>query len=151
MQIIITNFTLSDFKKLRYTLINYRLFMHAVRFRGNYWKISRSPNSWREYAVRNEKCTVVNGTSRPILAQQIWNKINLISCKTSNRMNAVNETQWLTYLTKCIGSLFSIETATWLEICIRVYQLPETLRVHTHNTSFFKVPCHKGVKQKKMT
>jgi len=29
-----------------------------------------------------------------------------------------------------------------------VYQLLETLRVHTHNTSFFKVPYHKSVKQK---
>jgi len=33
--------------------------------------------------------------------------------------------------------------------CIRVYQLLETLRVHTHNTSFFKVPYHESVKQKK--
>jgi len=31
---------------------------------------------------------------------------------------------------------------------IRVYQLLETLRVHTHSTSFFKVPYHKSVKQK---
>ena len=56
--------------------------------------------------------------------------------------------QWLNYLTKGGGSLFPIETATWMEICIRVYQLPPTLRVHTHNTSFFKVPYHKSVKQK---
>ena len=53
------------------------------------------------------------------------------------------------YSTKGGGSLFPGETATWLEICIRVYQLPETLRVHTHNISFFKVPYHKTVKQKK--
>jgi len=47
---------------------------------------------------------------------------------------------------------FSEETATWLEVCIRVYQLLETFYtciVHTHNTSFFTVPYHKSVKQKK--
>ena len=46
------------------------------------------------------------------------------------------------------GSLFSRNTATWQEICIREYQLLKTLRVHTHNTSFFKVPYHKSVKRK---
>jgi len=56
--------------------------------------------------------------------------------------------QWLNYSTKGGGFMFPGETATWLEICIRVYQLLETLRVHTHNTSFFKVPYHKSVKQK---
>jgi len=56
--------------------------------------------------------------------------------------------QWLNYSTKGRWFLFPVETATWLEICIRVYQLLETLRVHTHNISLFKVPYHKSVKQK---
>ena len=50
---------------------------------------------------------------------------------------------WRSYRQKYSGmffdsqcsAVFSGETATWLEICIHVYQLPETFRVHTHNTS----------------
>jgi len=62
-------------------------------------------------------------------------------------MTTTEANQWLNYSIKGGGSGdFSGETATWLEICIRVYQLPETLSMHTHNTSSFKVPY-----QKKMT
>jgi len=58
--------------------------------------------------------------------------------------------QWSNYSTKGRRFLFSVETATWLEICIRVYHAVtgNILRAHTHNTSFFKVPYHITVKQK---
>jgi len=59
--------------------------------------------------------------------------------------------QWLNYSMKGGGSLFPIETATWLDMYTCVSVTGDFLRVyicHTHNTSFFKVPYHKSVKLK---
>jgi len=57
----------------------------------------------------------------------------------ATRVRGSTDDQWLNYSTKDGGSLFPGEKATRLEICIRMCQYRELLRVHTHNTSFFKV------------
>ena len=54
--------------------------------------------------------------------------------------------QWLNYSSKGGGSLFSGETATWLEICIRVYQLVETFYACILHS--LKYHIIKNVKQK---
>jgi len=56
--------------------------------------------------------------------------------------------QWLNYSTKGGGSLFPGKNSNMTgDTCVSV--TGNILRVHTHNTSFFKVPYHKSVKQKK--
>jgi len=52
----------------------------------------------------------------------------------------LNQRWWIPVFrrnSKLIGDMYT---------CVSV--ILETLRVHTHNTSFFKVPYHKSVKQK---